>query len=53
MIYMQAIRFLTDYINDDKYYGSNYLGQNLVRAGNQNVLLQKLLEKKNLLSNII
>ncbi|MEJ7736874.1 MAG: aminoglycoside phosphotransferase family protein [Chitinophagaceae bacterium] len=53
MIYMQAIRFLSDYINDDKYYGSAYPGQNLVRAGNQAMLLQRLLEKKEILTEII
>ena len=53
MIYMQAVRFLTDYINDDVYYGSKYPGHNLVRAGNQTVLLQRLLEKKDVLTNII
>ncbi len=44
MIYMQAMRFLTDYINNDVYYGSKYPGHNLVRANNQIVLLQKLIE---------
>lgn len=44
MIYMQALRFLTDYINNDIYYGSKYEGHNFVRAGNQITLLQKLLE---------
>lgn len=53
MIYMQAIRFLTDYLNDDNYYGSAYPGHNLVRAGNQAVLLQRLLEKKGNLTEII
>lgn len=43
-IYMQALRFLTDYLNDDKYYGSIYPGQNLIRASNQIVLLQKYIE---------
>ena len=43
-IYMQALRFLTDYLNDDKYYGAAYPNHNLVRAGNQVVLLQKLME---------
>ena len=46
IIYMQALRFLTDYINNDIYYGSSYTGHNLVRAGNQTVLLQRLIEKK-------
>lgn len=46
MIYMQALRFLTDYLNDDIYYGEKYPGHNLIRAGNQAKLLQRLLEKK-------
>ncbi len=41
MIYMQAIRFLTDHINDDKYYGAKYPGHNFVRAANQLTLLQR------------
>ena len=44
MIYMQAIRFLTDHINNDVYYGAKYQGHNFVRAGNQITLLQRLIE---------
>lgn len=44
MVYMQAIRFLTDYLNMDLYYGAKYPNQNLIRAGNQLVLLEKLLD---------
>ena len=44
MVYMQALRFLTDYLNNDIYYGAKYPDQNLVRAENQLVLLEKLLE---------
>jgi hypothetical protein len=44
MIYMQAIRFLTDHLNDDIYYGAKYEGHNFVRAGNQITLLQRLQE---------
>lgn len=40
MIYMQALRFLTDYLNGDVYYGSKYEGQNYVRALNQIQLLK-------------
>lgn len=47
MIYMQALRFLTDYLNNDVYYGQKYEGHNLVRAGNQATLLHRLLEKEN------
>lgn len=46
MIYMQALRFITDHINNDKYYGAAYEGHNFVRANNQMVLLQKLIDKE-------
>jgi hypothetical protein len=49
MIYMQALRFLTDHLNDDKYYGEKYPGHNFIRAGNQMVLLQRLVEKESVL----
>jgi len=41
IIYMQAIRFLTDYLNDDVYYGARYPEHNLNRALNQITLLVK------------
>ncbi len=44
MIYMQAIRFLTDHLNNDAYYGAKYEGHNFIRAGNQITLLQRLQE---------
>lgn len=40
MIYMQALRFLTDYLNNDQYYGAKFEGQNYVRALNQIRLLE-------------
>jgi len=40
MIYMQALRFLTDHLNMDVYYGAKYEGQNYVRALNQIRLLE-------------
>ncbi len=46
MIYMQAIRFLTDYLNNDIYYGAKYPTHNFVRAQNQIVLLKKLFDKE-------
>jgi Ser/Thr protein kinase RdoA (MazF antagonist) len=48
MIYMQALRFLTDYLNGDIYYGAKYGGHNLMRAKNQAVLLEGLIEKDKL-----
>jgi Ser/Thr protein kinase RdoA (MazF antagonist) len=53
MIYMQAIRFLTDHLNNDRYYGAKYEGHNLVRAGNQIALLERLTEKENILNEIV
>jgi Ser/Thr protein kinase RdoA (MazF antagonist) len=43
IIYMQSLRFLTDYLNDDIYYGCKYPTHNLVRAGNQIELLKKFI----------
>ncbi|MDB5232470.1 MAG: aminoglycoside phosphotransferase [Chitinophagaceae bacterium] len=45
-IYMQAIRFLTDYLNDDVYYGSKYPAHNFQRAANQFKLLEKFQEMR-------
>lgn len=42
LIYMQALRFLTDHLNNDSYYGSRYPGHNYVRAANQICLLESL-----------
>lgn len=46
MIYMQAIRFLTDHINEDVYYGAKYEDHNLVRCNNQLELLKQLISKE-------
>lgn len=48
MIYMQALRFFTDHLNNDVYYGEKYPGHNLIRAKNQLMLLIKLTAKENL-----
>jgi len=43
MIYMQAIRFLTDYLNYDSYYEPKYADHNLNRAKNQFKLLNEFI----------
>lgn len=43
MTYMQALRFMTDYLNGDVYYHTRYEGQNLNRAKNQLALLDELI----------
>lgn len=44
LTYMQALRFVTDFLNNDIYYKTTYPEQNLNRALNQLILLEKLEE---------
>ena len=44
MIYMQAIRFLTDFLNNDIYYDAAYPQHNLNRSRNQFQLLNQYCE---------
>lgn len=44
IIYMQAIRFLTDYLQNDIYYGAKYQDHNINRAKNQIVLLKEYIK---------
>ena len=53
MIYMQALRFLTDHLNNDVYYGAKYDGHNFIRANNQVALLKKIIEKEKLLQELV
>lgn len=53
MIYMQGIRFLTDFLNGDVYYPIKYPLHNFNRAQNQLILLQRLDERENALRKII
>ena len=42
-IFVQALRFMTDYLNNDVYYKTQYEDHNLVRAQNQLALYQSIL----------
>ena len=53
MVYMQALRFLTDHLNNDIYYGAKYEGHNFIRATNQVSLLKKIIDKEKILQEII
>jgi hypothetical protein len=46
MMYMQALRFLTDFLNNDVYYGAKYELHNYNRALNQLELLNRVEEKE-------
>jgi len=51
-MYMQALRFLTDYLNNDIYYGRRYEDHNFVRALNQVTLLQRFQQQSSQLQTI-
>lgn len=51
--YMQAVRFLTDFINGDTYFKIKFNGHNLQRAKAQLRLFELLQNHKNELHNII
>jgi Ser/Thr protein kinase RdoA (MazF antagonist) len=53
LVYMQALRFMADYLNNDEYYGARYEGHNFIRACNQIHLLKKLLGKEDRLRSIV
>ena len=53
IIYMQALRFLTDFLNHNIYYQVSYPAQNLDRAKNQFKLLSELIAKEKELQNIV
>jgi hypothetical protein len=53
MIYMQAVRFLADYLNGDIYYTTSYFEHNLVRTQNQLRLLEHYLAQEATFKNII
>ena len=49
----QALRFITDYINNDIYYGAKYAEHNFNRAQNQVRLLECLFEKEEYYNSIV
>lgn len=53
IIYMQALRFLTDYLNDSVYYPIHYAEQNLDRTKNQFKLLGELFANESVLQEIV
>lgn len=53
LIYMQAIRFLTDYLNGNVYYRTSYPEHNLIRTRNQLKLLSEFFNKEKLLQSTV
>lgn len=53
IVFEQALRFLTDYLNGDQYYKIAYVDHNLERAKNQMKLLISLEQNQKFLEDII
>lgn len=53
MIYMQGLRYLADYLNNDVYYGADYPLHNYNRTQNQLTLLEALNEKEKDMKHLI
>ncbi len=53
IVYEQAVRFLTDYFNNDIYYKTDYPEHNLVRTKNQFALLKSIAEQSGEMEKII
>ena len=51
--YECALRFISDFLNNDKYFKTNYCLHNLVRTRNQIMLIEKIKEKNDVLENIV
>ncbi len=52
-IFVQALRFLTDYLNNDTYYKTSYPEQNLSRTLNQITLLKSLEAQEDVINKLI
>ena len=48
-----AVRFLTDYINGDRYFKTKYPGHNLDRARNQIALAKDILKRTDDIEKIL
>lgn len=53
IIFIQGIRFLSDYISGNKYYKFDYPTHNLIRCRTQFKLLEEILKNNSKLENII
>ena len=53
LTYMQAVRFLTDYLNADIYYKTDYEDHNLVRTANQLQLLKSIEDQEEEMNEVL
>ena len=53
MVFIMGLRFLTDYLNQDIYFKTNFSEHNLIRAKNQFTLLESLILHESEMQEII
>lgn len=53
MVFIMGLRFLTDFLNNDTYYKTQYAEHNLMRAINQFTLFKSLAKNEKEMQNII
>jgi Ser/Thr protein kinase RdoA (MazF antagonist) len=52
-VFVQVLRFMTDYLNNDIYYQTHFDDHNLVRAQNQLALFKSMLKQRNKMDKLV
>ena len=52
-VFVQALRFMTDYLNNDVYYQTDFDDHNLVRAQNQLALFKSILKQRDKMEKLV
>jgi thiamine kinase-like enzyme len=52
-VFVQALRFMTDYLNNDTYYQISYSDHNLFRAQNQLALFKSILKQRDKMEKLV
>jgi serine/threonine protein kinase len=52
-VFVQALRFMTDYLNNDSYYQTKYEHHNLVRAQNQLALFKSIVRQREKMQQLV
>jgi Ser/Thr protein kinase RdoA (MazF antagonist) len=52
-VFVQALRFMTDYLNNDTYYQTHFDDHNLIRAQNQLALFESILKQREKMGKLV
>jgi thiamine kinase-like enzyme len=52
-VFVQALRFMTDYLNNDTYYQTHFDDHNLIRAQNQLALFSSILKQRDKMKKLV